>query len=66
MFCNYSESGSMDQMLCEEFYFSSGDHSVQQSRAGCVVLIVGLRRNVIKNRSKLFPVWTSSSGGEVV
>ena len=28
-FCKYSESGSMDQMLCKEFYFSSGDFFVQ-------------------------------------
>ena len=48
-FCYYSKSGSMDQMLCKEFYFSSGDYSVQQSRSGCVFLVEGLTRNVITN-----------------
>ena len=32
LFCNYSESGSLDQMLFQEFYFNSGGYFVQQSR----------------------------------
>ena len=46
--------------------FRSGDYSFQKSRTGCVVLAQGLTRNVITNCMKLYPVWTSSSGGEVV
>ena len=46
--------------------FSSGDHSIQQNSTVCVVFVEGLTRNVFTNCMKLFPVWTSSSGGEVV
>ena len=46
---NYSESGSMDQMLCKEFYISSGGYNVQKSRTGWVALVEGLTRNVITN-----------------
>ena len=35
---NYLESGTMDQMLCKEFYFSSGGCFVQQSRTGWAIL----------------------------
>ena len=55
----------MNQMLCKEFYLSSGDYSVQQSRSGCVVLVEGLTRNVITNCMEVFPIWTSSSGDVV-
>ena len=41
--------------------FSSGDYFVQQSKTGWVSLVEGLTRNVIT-----FPIWTSSSGGDVV
>ena len=51
-FCNYIESGSMDQMLCKEFYFSSSDYNVQKSRIGWVALVEGLTRNVITNCMK--------------
>ena len=51
-FCNYSEPGSMDQMLCKEFYLSSGDYNVQKSRTGCIALVEGLTRNVITNCMK--------------
>ena len=34
--------------------------------SGWVVLAEGLTRNVITNCMKLFPIWTSSSGGDVV
>ena len=50
--CNYSESGSIDQMLCKELYFSSGDYNVQKSRAGWVALVEVLKRNVITNCMK--------------
>ena len=39
----------MDQMLCKEFYFSSGDYNVQKSRTGWVAYVEGLTRNVITN-----------------
>ena len=42
----YSESGSMDQLLCKKCY-SSGDYDVQKSRTGWVALVEGLTRNVI-------------------
>ena len=51
-FCNYSESVSMDRMLCKEFYFSSGDYNIQKSRTGWVALVEGLTRNVITNCMK--------------
>ena len=51
-FCNYSESGSMDQMLCKKFFFSSVDYNVQKSRTGWVALVEGLTRNVITNCMK--------------
>ena len=41
-FYNYFESGSIDQMLCKEFFFSSGDNDVQKSRTGWVALVKGL------------------------
>ena len=52
IFCNFSESGLMDQMLCKEFYFSSGDYNVQKSRTGWVALVEVLTRNVITNCMK--------------
>ena len=33
--------------------------------SGWVVLVEGLARNVITNCMKLYPIWTSSSGGDV-
>ena len=45
----------LDQILCKEFYFSSEDYFVQQSKTGCVVLVEGLRRNGIN--MKLFLIW---------
>ena len=51
-FSSYSESGSMDQMLCKEYYFSSGDYNVQRSRTGWVALVEGLSSNVITNCMK--------------
>ena len=39
----------MDQMLCKDFYFSSGDYNVPKSRTGWVALVEGLTRNVITN-----------------
>ena len=51
----------MDQLLCKEFCFSSGDYNVQKSRTGWVVLVEGLTSNGIANCKKLFPIWTSSS-----
>ena len=41
--------------------FSSGDHNVQESRTGWVVLVEGLTRNVITNCMKWFPIWTSTT-----
>ena len=35
-------------IILEEFYFSSVDYFVQQSKTGCVVLVEGLTRNGIK------------------
>ena len=52
LFCNYSESGSIDQILCKEFYFSSGDYNVQKSKTGLVALVIGLTWNVITNCMK--------------
>ena len=53
-------------MLCKELSgFSSGDFFVQQGRNGWVVLVEGLSRTVITYCMKLFPIWTSSSGGDV-
>ena len=60
---------NLDQLIrccVKSSIFRSGDYSVQQSRTGCVVLVEDLMRNVITNCVKLFLVWTSSSGGEVV
>ena len=37
----------LDQILCKEFYFSSVNYFVQQSKTGCVVLVEGLTRNGI-------------------
>ena len=37
----------LDQILCKEFYFSSVDYFVQQSKTGCVVLVEGLTRSGI-------------------
>ena len=39
----------LDQILCKEFYFSSVDYFVHQSKTGCVVLVEGLTRNGIKS-----------------
>ena len=51
-FCNYFESGSIDQTLCKEFVFSSGDYNVQKSRTGWVALVEGLTRNDITSCMK--------------
>ena len=51
-FCNYSESGSMDRMLCKEFYFSSVDYNVQKSRTGWVAYEEVLIMNVITSCMK--------------
>ena len=52
-FCNYSESGSMDQCCVKSsFCFSSGDYNVQKSRTGWVALVECLTRNVITNCMK--------------
>ena len=39
----------LDQILCKEFYLSSVDYFVQQSKTGCVVLGEGLTMNGIKS-----------------
>ena len=39
----------LDQILFNEFYFSSVDYFVQQSKTGYVVLVEGLTRNGIKS-----------------
>ena len=46
---------TLDQILCEEFYFSSVYYFVQKSKTGCVVLVVDLTRNGIN--IKLFLIW---------
>ena len=52
-FCYLFESGSIDQMLCKELYFSSGDYNVEKSRTGWVALVEeGLTRNDITNCMK--------------
>ena len=52
---NLSKLRNIDQILCKEFYFSSVDYFVQQSKTGCVVLVEGLTRNGIN--MKLFLIW---------
>ena len=44
----------MDQMLCKEFYFSSGENDVQKSRTGWVALVEGLTRSYKECHCKFY------------
>ena len=55
----------MDQILCKEFIFSSGDYNVQKSRTGCVALVEVSKGANIRKRYNQVPHLTQYTNGKV-